>query len=246
MMGAPAVTFECVVDADLFRRAQLAVSVDETRYYLNGVFVEPCKTGGALVVATDGAMLLAFRDPNGHVKGSAIISLDKPMLGALKAPRGALGARLLAIRLNKQRLGRALLVDSAGEKGSAQEVGLAALEDAGKGVATAQFRDIAIDGKYPNWRGVVPTAVRSGGVVPGFDAKRLETLAKALCPKDSRAVCVAMTGGADTKSEEHPLIVTPERGLIDGFGILMPVRGEAAARPAPRWAEAPAPKAEAA
>ena len=63
------------LDADLFMRVRRAVDAEETRYYLTGVHVEPAPGGGALMVASDGRVMLAARDPDGFAPAPAIVQL---------------------------------------------------------------------------------------------------------------------------------------------------------------------------
>lgn len=63
------------LDADLFMRVRRAIGTEETRYYLTGVHVEPAPGGGALMVATDGRVMLVARDPHGFVPAPAIVQL---------------------------------------------------------------------------------------------------------------------------------------------------------------------------
>lgn len=234
--------FECVVDADLFRRAQMAVSTEETRYYLNGVFIEPCPGGGAIITATDGAMLVSFRDHGGIVNGSGIVSLDKPMLAGLKTPRGSVKQRLLVVRLGKGRVGRALIVDQDPKgEGSAHERARAAFDEPGAGVVTAQFSDFMIDGTFPDWRRVLPAALSPEKPVPIFDVEKMAVLVRALSPKGSAGVVITPSGKVPSS---EPLLVRADRGPLDGFGILMPIRTEAKPRPLPAWVATPKAKAK--
>ena len=66
------------LDADLFMRVRRAIGAEETRYYLTGVYVEPAPGGGALMVATDGRVMLVARDPHGFVPAPAIVQLTMP------------------------------------------------------------------------------------------------------------------------------------------------------------------------
>lgn len=66
------------LDADLFIRVRRAVGAEETRYYLTGVYVEPAPGGGALMVATDGRVMLVARDPHGVAPAPAIVRLTMP------------------------------------------------------------------------------------------------------------------------------------------------------------------------
>ena len=66
------------LDAGLFMRVRRAISREETRYYLGGVYVEPHEDGGVLMVATDGRAMLVARDRSGVAPASAIIKLTLP------------------------------------------------------------------------------------------------------------------------------------------------------------------------
>lgn len=68
------------LDANLFMRVRRAAGVAEARHYLTGVYVEPAPGGGALMVATDGRVMLAARDPQGFAPAPAIVRLTMPEL----------------------------------------------------------------------------------------------------------------------------------------------------------------------
>jgi hypothetical protein len=68
------------VSANYFKAASLCVSKEETRYYLNGVFVEPCAAGGVTLTATDGHRLISIYDQDGDCTESAIVGLPKGAL----------------------------------------------------------------------------------------------------------------------------------------------------------------------
>lgn len=59
------------IPAVLFLQASGFVSTDETRYYLDGVYVEPVAKGCRLV-ATDGHRLGAFHAPGGFAGDARI------------------------------------------------------------------------------------------------------------------------------------------------------------------------------
>lgn len=54
---------DTVVKADLFSAAARFTSTEETRYYLNGIHIEPHKQGGATLTAADGHRLFCGYDP---------------------------------------------------------------------------------------------------------------------------------------------------------------------------------------
>lgn len=65
------------VSALLFRAAAECQSTEETRYYLNGVYIQPHPNGGALLVATDGHRLFVAHDVGGTCDKAAIVAIDK-------------------------------------------------------------------------------------------------------------------------------------------------------------------------
>lgn len=70
------------VKASYFKAASLCMSNEETRYYLNGVYIEPCAVGGVTLTATDGHRLVCIHDKDGTCDKPAIVGLPK---GALKS-----------------------------------------------------------------------------------------------------------------------------------------------------------------
>lgn len=87
-------TYRITVDANLFRIAYACVSTEETRYYLNGVYITPAPRGqrGALLVSTDGHRLLVVHDEGATLdsipKGGLIIHVKKPQLAQMKTAKG--------------------------------------------------------------------------------------------------------------------------------------------------------------
>jgi hypothetical protein len=86
--------FRCNINAAVFARAVIAQSTEETRYWLNGVYVEPAPNGGALLVATNGHILVCLHDPDALVAGAGIVNLPPALLKACKPSRRAPGPRL--------------------------------------------------------------------------------------------------------------------------------------------------------
>lgn len=225
-------TFECVVSADLFRRVQLARSKEEMRYYLNGVLIEPCPEGGALLVATDGRRMLAFRDPDAHVTESAVVSLTNDMTKALNAKAWKLPGwnglltgsgepkRYVAVRGQK-----AAVIETRASKGAAldSEALLEMVDNPGPLVGAYQWSNsIMQDTKYPAWRGALKAGPDFlGSVSAAIDAERLLPLATALTSGRMMSVRMFPTKGAP----EGPVYIFPANNRVDGFGVLMPPRG---------------------
>jgi len=61
------------ISAKLLAEANRFTSQEPTRYCLSGARIEPSKSGGVLVVATDGICMGVFHDPEGAITEPAII-----------------------------------------------------------------------------------------------------------------------------------------------------------------------------
>lgn len=230
--------FECVVRADLFRRALHCVSDEETRYYLSGVFVSPSEAGGAFLVATDGRIMVVLRDEDAHVRGSGIVHLHKSMITALTT------RNFPPYWPSMPRLGKALPHRQLAVKGgvaavvqmraaTAPEDLLPMTEKPNNFVLAYQWTDVVIKASYPDWRAVVPKwpeAPPTGGAPPILDGELVQKITKAL-----HATPQATAAWFIQSIENGPLIVLPSEALDggNGFGILMPRRSHGGVTPKP-------------
>lgn len=122
------------VRADLFWAVNMARSYETTRYYLGGVYVEPCSRGGAVLTATDGHILISAWDSVGVCEAPAIVQLDKTRLAACKSP--------------PRREDRFVTVSSDG---------MAKIVGAGDDPTLyEQQHSVIAEGTFPDWRRVVP------------------------------------------------------------------------------------------
>lgn len=64
--------YDFLFRADLFRASMRCMSTEETRYYLNGVAVQPHPSEGVFLVATDDHRMSVMHDPQGYASRSAI------------------------------------------------------------------------------------------------------------------------------------------------------------------------------
>lgn len=230
-------TFECVVSADLFRRALMGISTEETRYYLNGVHVAAAPEGGAVLAATNGSFLIAIRDRDAHVKGSGIVQLTKAMVAALKTPRGLTGSRLLAIKGSQTKAPdqRGFVVDVEGDKDVPYAVARKILDAPDYRVQSAQHGHVLIDGTFPNWRQVIPDTADLTAPIQPLDLIYLARIGEALsASKHTRQVHLTSCG-----PNAPVLVTTAESRVIDGFAILMPIRTNTSPGAVPVWAKAP-------
>lgn len=247
----PKPEFRCIVSADLFRRAWFALSTEETRYYLNGVFVEPCPEGGALLTATDGHCLLSFRDPRGVVQGSGIVCINANMRRELKATRSdlfgvrsAFSERVVLVKGGSDHLAY-IAMSGLPHKIDGVEVEprdtLPELFDkADKRVVAAQFTPVVIDGTYPDYRRVIPQQTDQTNPCGAFNQSILSRLAEALSDQSARSRYIKVIPSAGTNSTADPHLVFGNSRGLEGFGVAMPYRfDEKVALPA--WAQLPTP-----
>lgn len=118
--------------ATLARDAQICVSTDPSRFYLAGFCVEPCPAGGVLLVSTDGHRLTALRDPVGTIEGApVVVQLPKHVLDLCKP--GRRGAPDATITID----GNVAYVTQSGS-------------------AIASAHGVIVDGRFPDWRRVIP------------------------------------------------------------------------------------------
>jgi hypothetical protein len=64
------------VDADLVRAALPFAGKNDVRYYLNGVCIRPADDGGALIIATNGTVMVCIRDEAGRADKPRIVPLQ--------------------------------------------------------------------------------------------------------------------------------------------------------------------------
>lgn len=192
------------VDANLFRITYGFTSSDNTRYYLNGVYVEPHPCGGVNLVATDGHRMMVVYDRTGAADSPVIVQLSKEALRACK-PKGTKYARDCRV-LTVAPDGLATVYSSAD----------------GAEIIVATSKDSLVDGSYPDWRRVLPTGY--GQHTGWFNPRLVADFAKAgedLGAHFDKARHFKMAGGDDGGPCLIRFVSIPE-----AVGVLMPVRGE--------------------
>lgn len=157
------------INANLFARVAVAQSSDPTRYYLQGVCIQPHPRGeGVTLTATDGNCLLTAHDPKADPAtlpaGGVIVNLGKD---GLKAARK----------------GELVTIDPA--------TGDASVDNAWRSASTT-----IVDGAFPDWRRILPQGdqVATGAA---FDVKILSRLGDALCDWRKSSHGLTMRGADD-------------------------------------------------
>jgi DNA polymerase-3 subunit beta len=193
------------------RAALIFASKEDVRYYLNGVCIEVAPDG-AYIVATDGHRMFAVREPcEGLV----------PRLGnkCYIVPRAALESIL------KTSKGDSMLVRPSDD-------GKTAVLEFGGVSATCTL----IDGRFPDWRRVIPAKDQSG-MAGQFNGDYMADCVKVGKLLDTRSKAL---GGFGTPYIEHngpekACRVTWPGAQCEALGVVMPLRAEAPATPA--WAQ---------
>lgn len=190
------------VNADLFRAAALFVSTGATRYYLQGVYVTPWATGGAVLVATDGHRLFAAHDAAGTCDTAAIIKLDKAALTACTRDKREPAARRVTLAPGES---RAWIL--AGDR-------QAAFAD-----------DVRVDGTFPDWQRILPMKSPTDApdadtlTVGAYNADYLAAFgAASKIINNSRTPLISVRHGV----RNGPAFIG--LGSSIAFGVLMPTR----------------------
>ena len=127
------------VDAELFGMAYRFVAQDETRYYLNGVYIKPHPAGGVMMVATNGRIMGITYDREGEINGSPVI---------MPVPD--------YVRNNLDRGGTVIIEGDVGK-----------VLDRNENTA-ALFEFAPIDGVFPDWRRLFPATMPEPQTIAGL------------------------------------------------------------------------------
>ncbi|KKM84671.1 hypothetical protein LCGC14_1296790 [marine sediment metagenome] len=138
MADAPPTTMPAKDLLEALRVTSYAVSDDETRYNLNGLFFEKARDGGTFIVASDGHRMAATRVQNEIAAQDVIV------------PKSAIGplAKVLAKESGE-------VIIRADEKRIGFEAG------------GLQLSTTGLDGRFPDWRQIVPYLTGGGFTVDG-------------------------------------------------------------------------------
>jgi len=216
------------VSADRFRRALSCISSEETRFYLQGVFVTPAKdNGGILLVSTDGHRLVIIRDPNGTIEGEpVIISPNAALVKALKAKKQKyFGEKYFVLDGNEAAVTTQRYLPDAKDP---------VLDTDAEHAEAYQKGNIVIDGSFPDFSRVVPKIDPALPLVTqAYNGVYFGAFADALNEPDvDQKFVIAFADG-----EHNPALV--KGSDVNALGVLMPVRKGSVADPitadAPSW-----------
>lgn len=212
------------INANLFRIAYACVSKEETRYYLNGVYVEPHPQGGVTLTTTDGHRLLSLYDENGFADESAIIRLD------------------VKLCKSKRYYSRFISIETGSDSATILE-GTGDVYDPDVFAPVATEYKVRIDGTFPDYRRCVPqTPDMANLAAPNFNGSYVGDFG-AVGRELSIHFNAGKTGTMRVLSSDASgpcLILWP--AVSQAFGVLMPMRA-ADTCDAPSWFRNPQPAA---
>lgn len=233
------------VSARAFAAAMLAVSTEETRYYLNGVLVEPNPAGGVNVVATNGHILIAIHDEDGETNGTWICPIPSHLRQFLLAN--------LEPRPDPEEMDGDFYADEPGIvtthakrqpdriKFDGHMASITAPEFAWKENSPIEVvmaaKAQAIDGKFPDWSRVLPRPTDTTPALTDF------TLAARYIMEINRAVRIwndsLATGLRVRAVEKNGPVLFGAYESPAFVSAIMPMRDDAPALRVPEWVKAP-------
>lgn len=207
------------INSGLFYVAYLFASTEETRYYLDGVYIEPHPEGGVTLTATNGHYLIQILDRGGSTDRPFIMSMNKRDLTKLKPTR---------------RTPNETLITYGTELGFGRfRVDLAAIDSLPK----ACFFAVEVDGTYPDYRKVIPWLHKDRkpcGEV-SLDAKYIGNFgAASLLIGYSLGIDVGSGISLAMAATSHEPMLISLGPAHSAFGVIMPMRTECTAEP-PIW-----------
>jgi hypothetical protein len=176
----------------------------DIRYYLCGIYVEKAPQGGVYLVGSDGHTMAVIYDRDGSIEGadSAIITIDAGMVSAAKKATNK-SARGLSYKVTV--------------RGARARVAVPDSEDLELFIQPGRC---IIEGKFPEWRKVVPDFEK---LVPGafsansFNANYMARMAKVVEPRYAGVSVWHQPG------ENFGVVMQVQR-LPEAFFVLMPMR----------------------
>lgn len=200
------------VDANLFRLAYSAVSKEETRYYLNGVSIEPNPNGpGAMLISTDGHRMVVIHDHEGICDTKIIVKVPQYALALCKSGRRLTNERRV-LTVDRKASSATVAVEHIGKSGAAERTDM-----------LASTYNVVIDGTFPDWRNVAPKAADKPIGAAGFNSRYLAELARFGSELGASVGREGMYFLCEGKDGIEPVVVRFS-GVANAFAVLMPMR----------------------
>lgn len=207
------------VNPKYFAAIELFMAKCDVRYYLNGIYIEPHREKGVVIVATNGRTLAAFHDPDGWAEKAIIVGgISKQLISACctKGTNRIGGSHSLFIGIDF-----AVVTSQEGTPESAFDA---------HNLYAGRIE--LVDAKYPDWKRVVEGASKSGADrgAGAINPDYLALLSKVLYRLNrTKYGCVRAYGSAAFDKDERGSTSTVFRldgaDIADRFvALLMPIR----------------------
>ena len=216
---------KAIVNLLALKATNLAVSTEETRFYLQGVFID-IQPRNVTYVATDGHIMFVYRDELKEPRPAKVYEKDKYPSGiAPGEPDNELtGSWIIpsnvikGLKLPKRGPQMATLEGKTGERRLTLEL------PEGQSIGFE-----AIDGTFPDWKRVIPSEIDPAAPVQVYNPHFLVTMWK-----------IGETLGIGNPMIHHngvrPALL--QYGNVENaLGLIMPMRDRAGAWQAPAWAQ---------
>lgn len=218
------------VRAGLVRLVSTCMATNDIRYYLNGFLVEPRKEGGAYIVATDGHRMMAIIDESATCTRRTTLRLTKREAAQISALHMTSVAKK---EVNEQRL---KLIDVEGTACLAlTEPMIKGIADSKHGIVTIFAGERVVEGKFSDWRRVLPNFEKlQPGLLGSVNVRYLyEPLVTGF--KASSKIAPALNAWQTDKDSVIALSISACPNVII---LVMPMRGDpiGSTRLDPTWA----------
>jgi DNA polymerase-3 subunit beta len=198
----------------------------DSRYYLEGIFIEPHPEKGVILVATDGSTLGVIHDPDGWTAAPVIVG------GISKKLISACSSKGIEHRMTVPKL---LYISQHGAVVTGDSQVFDEVNPFGSLALHMSKIDI-VDGKFPDWRKVVALKRTQSSEYPCVNSAylaRLYTAAKILVPNSKYGWGIDLIpSGRDTQVIARISNTELENRFM---ALLMPMRNDAPKTHLPDW-----------
>lgn len=218
--------------------AAIAVSTEATRYYLQGILVEPNRAGGVNLVATDGSRLIAVYDQHGFASESMIVRIPQRKLKE-KGERNSHNKRMVVVRYDDTGSRMDIMdVPATTKKLNGNEVPFDVIEEANKLISRhliSSETNVLIDGTFPDWRRVLPNVSIPKKGMASVNPKYLKDF---ILPYSQGNGWFEPSSNPSLFTMQNADAQSPGQILYSGslssfvYGVLMPMRSGEFSRPA--------------
>lgn len=211
------------VNARMIVAASITQAINDVRYYLNGIRIQPCPTGGATVVSTDGHRMFVATDKSGSTSESIIIRLSKPFLSM--AAKHAKTNENATIEI----IGKLALLNTSDEPIDTNDI---ATGNINPETTPAIGAVDLIEGQFPAWERLIPSSIEIANLKESMNTtylSDLEKIGKILLNKKTVTVSASTIPNTNPSCVFYQFDSDQYKSLV----MVMPCRSETTERKLP-------------